>query len=198
MLHQRDWILILGVMGAFTLSCSKQEPVQQSAVERGKYLVVRGGCHDWHTPKVPGPNGAPVLDTTKLLSGHPADLPAPSWSPSDLKQKGVAAATNTSLTAWAGPWGVSFATNLTPDKESGIAEWSEEMFIQVARTGKHQGQANGRDILPPMPWFNMKDLSEADLKAMWAYLWSIPPVKNNVPLPLLPGAAAQGAEQPGR
>jgi hypothetical protein len=88
---------------------------------------------------------------------------------------------------------VSFAANLTPDKDTGIAEWSEQMFMQMARTGKHQGQPNGRDILPPMPWFNLKDLSDADLRAMWSYLRSIPPVKNRVPLPLLPRAGEQGA-----
>jgi hypothetical protein len=75
---------------------------------------------------------------------------------------------------------------LTPDKDTGIGEWSEEMFMQVARTGKHQGQPNGRDILPPMPWSSMKDLTDADLKAIWAYLKSLPPVKN-------PGAAAGAA-----
>ena len=172
----------------FAGSCSKPDTAQQNSVERGKYLLTFGGCHDCHTPKVQGPNGAPTLDAAKLLSGHPENLPPPSWSPKDMKEKGVAVATNEPLTAWAGPWGVSFAINLTPDKETGIAEWSEAMFIQVARTGKHQGQPNGRDILPPMPWFNMKDLSEADLKAIWAYLRSIPPVKNRVPLPLLPNA----------
>lgn len=184
--------LALSLLVALGAACSKQETAQQSAVERGRDLVTFGGCHDCHTPKIQGPEGALVLDTTRLLSGHPAELPPPSWAPSDLQQKGVAAATNAGLTAWAGPWGVSFAINLTPDKETGIAEWSEEMFIRMARTGKHQGQPNGRDILPPMPWFNMKGLSDGDLKAMWAYLRSLPAVKNEVPLPLLPNAAGAG------
>ena len=60
------------------------------------------------------------------------------------------------------------------------------MFIQARRTGKHQGQPGGRDILPPMPWFNYKQASEEDLKAMWAYLRSLPPVKNQVPFPVPP------------
>jgi hypothetical protein len=114
----------------------------------------------------------------------------PSWSPEDLQRKGVMAATNDSLTAWAGPWGVSFAINLTPDNDTGIGEWSEEMFIRMARTGKHQGQPNGRDILPPMPWFNLKGLTDADLKAIWAYLRSLPPVKNQIPLPVMPSVSA--------
>src|SRR5258706_15097575 len=94
-------------------------------------------------------------------------------------------------TAWGGPWGVSFAINLTPDKETGIAEWSEDHFIQSMRTGKHQGQANGRDILPPMPWENTKAMTDDDLKAGYAYLRSIPAVKNQVPLPVPPAAAGK-------
>lgn len=137
----------------------------------------------------------PVFDTSRLLSGHPENAPAPSWSPEDNERKGVVAATNEALTAWAGPWGVSFAINFTPDKETGIAEWSEEMFVQMARTGKHQGQPNGRDILPPMPWFNMKDLTEADLKAIWAYLRSLPPVKNQAPFPVPPPPKSQSASK---
>jgi hypothetical protein len=142
-------------------ACAKEQTATQTPIERGKYLVTFGGCHDCHTPKMPGPNGAPVPDATKLLAEHPENLPASSWSPEDIERKGVVAATNSSLTAWAGPWGVSFAINLTPDKTTGIGEWSEENFIQMARTGRHQGQPNGRDILPPMPWFNMKDLTDA-------------------------------------
>jgi hypothetical protein len=67
-----------------------------------------------------------------------------------------------------------------------IGEWSEENFIQAMRTGKHQGQPNGRDILPPMPWFNLKDLTDGDLKAIWAYMRSLPPIKNQVPFPGAP------------
>ena len=193
MFYSAKFLVVFLITTMLFLGCSKQESVQQTATERGKYLVTLGGCNDCHTPKVQGPNGVPMLDETRLLSGHPENLPPPSWSSKDMKEKGVAVATNGSLTAWAGPWGVSFAANLTPDKDTGIAEWSEQMFMQMTRTGKHQGQPNGRDILPPMPWFNLKDLSDADLRAMWSYLRSIPPVKNRVPLPLLPRAAEQSA-----
>jgi hypothetical protein len=116
------------------------------------------------------------------------------WTPEDAKQRNVLATTNDMLTAWAGPW-VSFAGNLTPDNATGIGEWSEAGFIQMARTGKHQGQPNGRDILPPMPWFNMKDLTDADLKAIWAYLRSIPPVKNQVPFPIPPPAQVNPSQK---
>ena len=190
MFRVRTYVSIL-LLGSVFYACSKEQAPVQSPVERGKYLVELGGCHDCHTPKIPGAGGMPILDTSKLLAGHLENTPVPSWSPQDLQKKQVTAATNGSFTAWAGPWGVSFAINLTPDKETGIAEWSEESFIQMARTGKHQGQPNGRDILPPMPWFNIKDLTDADLKAIWAYLRSLPPIKNKIPLPLLPAAQVQ-------
>ena len=104
----------------------------------------------------------------------------------------TAAATNT---AWAGPWGVSFTANLTPDEDTGIGAWSEDIFIATLRTGKHWGQS--RQILPPMPWFNYGKMSDDDLKAVYAYLRSIPPVKNRVPTPLPPGRRAGGEERMG-
>jgi mono/diheme cytochrome c family protein len=158
------------------------------AVKRGEYLATIADCHDCHTPKIQGPGGAPALDTTRLLSGHPENLPYPTWTPEDLQQRNALALTNPMLTAWAGPWGVSFTANLTPDKETGIGEWSENTFIQAIRTGKHQGQPNGRDILPPMPVEFLKQATDEDLKAIWAYLRSLPPVKNRVPFPVPPGA----------
>lgn len=182
--------LLSGMVVIGLLGCAKQETPVQTPVERGKYLAALGGCSDCHTPKVPGPGGAPVPDSARLMSGHPQDLPYPKWTPEDGQKNNVAATTNSMFTAWAGPWGVSFAINLTPDRETGIGEWKEETFIQAIRTGKHQGQPSGRDILPPMPWFDMKDLTDADMKAIWAYLWSLPPIKNQAPLPIPPAPAS--------
>lgn len=159
-------------------------------VARGKYLVIVTGCNDCHTPTVPGPGGAPVPDEKRLRSGHPQALEYPQWTPEDLKVRHSSALVGPMLTAWAGPWGVSFAANITPDKETGIGEWSEGTFIRAMRTGKHQGQRDGRDILPPMPWAEIKAATDDDLKAMWAYLRSIPPVKNGVPFPQPPASVA--------
>ena len=185
-------VIIVSAMLLVTtvFGCGQNAALNESSVERGKYLVALGGCNDCHTPKVPGPGGAPEPDAKRLLSGHPENAPHPVWTPEDSKRN-VLVTTNEMLTAWAGPWGVSFASNLTPDKETGIEEWSEATFIQVVRSGKHQGQPNGRDILPPMPWFNMKDLSEA----IWAYLRSIPPVENQVPFPIPPAASANAVSK---
>jgi hypothetical protein len=124
-------------------------------------------------------------DTTRHLAGHPAGMVYPTWSPAD-GQRGAIALGNPFLTAWAGPWGVSFAPNLTPDKATGLGEWTEEAFMQAIRTGKHQGQPNGREILPPMPWHAYRHLTDDDLKALWTYLRSIPAVANEVPTPVPP------------
>jgi hypothetical protein len=88
------------------------------------------------------------------------------------------------FTAWAGPWGVSFATNLTPDKDTGVGNWTAEMFVKTIRTGKHLGV--GRDLLPPMPWPDFARMTDADLEAIFAYLQSLKPIKNRVPAPLPP------------
>jgi len=170
----------------FLLFEAQTATLDKSPVERGKYLVTIGGCNDCHTPKIMGADGNPMDDPKRILSGHPHDLPFPTWTPQDMKQRNSLAMVDPSFTAWSGPWGVSFTANLTPDKETGLGEWNEETFIQALRTGKHQGQPNGRDILPPMPWFNYKNLSDDDIKAVWAYLRSLPAVKNQVPTPIPP------------
>ena len=190
-------ILAAGLMAAQFMGCEQKPGAASEAkidlVARGKYLVTVGGCHDCHSPKVFGPQGEPIPDSTRLLSGHPAELPYPNWTPADLQQRNGITLSTPMLTAWAGPWGVSFAANLTPDTSTGIGEWTEETFIRTLRTGKHQGQPNGRMILPPMPWYNFAQMTDSDLKAVWAYLRSIPPVKNQVPFPVPPGASSVAA-----
>lgn len=170
-------------------SCAKEQPapVAASPVERGAYLVALGGCDHCHTPKVMTPQG-PAPDTTRLLSGHPADVPAAPVPPGALSPAGWMAMTNGHMTAWVGPWGVSFAANLTPDP-SGLGSWTEDQFIQAMRTGKHVGV--GRPLLPPMPWQSVGGLSDEDIRAIWAYLRSIPPVANNVPVPLPPAGGGR-------
>ncbi len=92
------------------------------------------------------------------------------------------------MTAWVGPWGTSFTANLTPDPETGLGRWTEKDFIQTIRTGRHLGR--GRPVLPPMPIPVYSQMTDADLKAIYAYLRTIPPIRNKVPDPLPPAAAA--------
>jgi len=191
-MRKRFTVLLVLFFAAGFIGCEKKTEIDP--VAHGKYLANLGGYHDCHTPKLFGPGGMPLPDTTRMLAGHPADAPFPTWTPDDMQQRNALALTNPMLTAWAGPWGVSFGINLTSDNETGIGEWTEEAFMSAMRTGKHQGQPTGRDILPPMPWQSLAQATDSDLKALWAYLRSIPAVKNQVPLPVPPAAAPMPAQ----
>jgi mono/diheme cytochrome c family protein len=188
----------IAVAGSLTATTAKRQAAknekaaqlaaQQAVVKRGEYLVNIGGCNDCHTPFKMGPNG-PEPDRTRLLSGHPEALVMP---PAPKLPEGpwvwLGAGTNT---AFAGPWGVSYAANLTPERLTGIGIWNEETFIRTIRTGRHWGVS--RPILPPMPWQNVRGLSDSDLKAVFAYLRSIKPIKNQVPDAILAPPPAKPA-----
>ena len=156
-------------------------PAVSAMVARGEYLVRIMDCSGCHTPWAVGPQG-PAPDSSRLLSGHPQDLampPAPALGQGPWVWTG--AGTNT---AFGGPWGVSFAANLTPDRETGLGTWDEATFIAAMRSGRHEGQ--GRPILPPMPWPAYGSATDEDLGAMFAYLQSIPAQRNRVPQPVEP------------
>lgn len=156
---------------------SAPSPAAQVAdpVERGRYLVTVTGCNDCHTPFKMGEHG-PEPDMTRMLAGHPQNLAMPPAPAAQGPWIWSGAATNT---AFAGPWGVSYASNLTPEPNTGLGIWTEDLFIKALRTGKHWGQA--RPILPPMPWQGYARMTDDDLKAIYAYLRTIPPVVNTVP-----------------
>lgn len=150
-------------------------------VKRGEILVTVGGCHDCHTPKKLTPTG-PVPDLDRALSGHPQDIVVTAPNPV-AKGSLWTTSTNDTLTAWSGAWGVSFAANLTPDKETGLG-MTERNFVIALKTGSHLGTA--RPILPPMPWEWYSKLPDDELKAIYAYLQTIPAIKNQVPPPIPP------------
>src|SRR3989304_1200457 len=122
--------------------------IKQELIKRGEHLVRFGGYNDCHAPKVLTHNG-PVPDKERLLSGHPSDSKFSTIGFS-LVESGNWILFSPDLTLAVGPWGVTFATNLTPDKQTGIGLWIEEIFINSMRTGKHMDA--GPPILPPMPW----------------------------------------------
>jgi hypothetical protein len=167
---------------------SKEEKVlsKKEQIQRGEYLVEFGGCNDCHSPKVMTAMG-PVPDTTRLLSGNPQDQPITDIDPALLASKAWIH-TNMNTTAWIGPWGISYTANLTPDPETGLGNWTEDLFIKALRTGKHMGV--GRPILPPMPWQGISQLNDNDLKCIFAYLHSIKPIHNKVPDPVSPDMMA--------
>jgi hypothetical protein len=88
------------------------------------------------------------------------------------------------FTAWSGPWGITYAINLTPDQNTGIGIWTDDMFVKALKTGRHMGAA--RPILPPMPWQAFRNLTEDDLRSIFAYPRTIPAVHNRVPEPVPP------------
>lgn len=168
-----------------TIAVLQQPALDPARVQRGEYLVSAMGCHDCHTPWKLGPRG-PEPDMSRALTGHPADMVMPPPKLPEGPWLWMGAATNT---AFAGPWGVSFTANLTPDDETGLGKWTEDMFITALRTGRHEGK--GRPILPPMPWPMIRNLNDDDLKGIFAYLQSLKPVRNRVPAPVDPPEAGR-------
>jgi mono/diheme cytochrome c family protein len=174
-------LALLALPATLLLTASRTgETAKAVQVARGKYLVSFGACNDCHTPLKFTEKG-PVPDLSRMLSGHPESTKLP---PPDLKPGAWFAAT-AGMTAWAGPWGISYASNLTPEANTGLGIWTEQMFVTAMRTGKHMG--SGREILPPMPWQCVSQLTDDDLKAVYAYLRTVPPVMNHVPNPVAPG-----------
>lgn len=157
----------------------------ESQVKWGEHLITIGGCNDCHTPKKMTPMG-PDNDSSLLLSGHPANMPPPDVDRKAMESKGYAI--TQTLTAWVGPWGISYAANLTSDS-SGIGDWNEDRFILCLREGKWEGLAGSRQLLPPMPWAGIKLMSDDELKAIFAYLKSTKPIKNIVPVAAAPVSA---------
>ena len=180
-----QWILFLVSVSLFASQTVLAESGGSGTgqVSRGEHLATFGGCNDCHTPKVMTPDG-PRPDAARLLSGHRAEVHLPPVPAGVLGSPPWGVIATNELTAWAGPWGISFAANLTPDKATGLGGWTAEQFVKTMRTGKHLGV--GRPVLPPMPIADIAGLSDQDLKALFAYLKSLRPVVNQVPPPVPP------------
>ncbi len=175
--------------------CGDQEPTalaakaetghavaEEDLAKRGENLVTIMGCHDCHSPKRMGPQG-PEIIPEKMLSGYPGDQPSPKVNASALGEGWAMFAPD--LTAAVGPWGVSFAANITSDG-TGIGNWSLDQFRKAFTEGKSKGLDANRPLLPLMPWFNYTNIEDQDLEAIFAYLKSTNPVRNVVPQPIPP------------
>jgi mono/diheme cytochrome c family protein len=149
-----------------------------SAVARGKYLVIFGSCTDCHTPG--SFFGKP--DMSKFLGGSDVGFAIPGL-------------------------GVFVAPNLTPDKQTGLGNWTEQQIVTALTTGK---TPDGRTLAPIMPWHAYANLTKSDALAIAAYLKSLPPVSNQVGGPyspsqtpkefvmaVIPPAVYMGLPQPG-
>ncbi len=148
-----------------------------SQVKWGESMVKIGGCHDCHTPKKMGPNG-PENDMSMMLSGHPANMPATDFDVKEAATKGLIV--TQTFTSWTGPWGITYAVNLTSDS-TGIGGWKEEQFLKCLQEKKWMGLEGTRPLMPPMSMMPATEMSDDELKAIFAYLKTTPPVKNVVP-----------------
>lgn len=74
-----------------------------------------------------------------------------------------------------GPWGEVASANITPDP-SGISYYDEALFLQVMRTG----HVRARKLNSIMPWGYFRNMTDEDLKAIFAYLRTLTPVKHRV------------------
>jgi mono/diheme cytochrome c family protein len=200
----RTLSLVIAVgLPVFIISCNNEEKKEKEGgmedhkmmsnedmIKRGDYLMITAGCHDCHSPKKFGPHGEMMLDSTRLLSGHPESMPMPPVNIKSL-EPGQWMSLSGDLTAFVGPWGMSYTANLTPDSATGIGAWNESQFINTIRNGKHLG--DGRPVMPPMPWQFIARMTDDDLKAIYAFLKSLPAVKNAVHPPYSPDEVKQMA-----
>lgn len=188
----RKKILTLAALTAITsiafIACSdgnakeKKESIAMTdaeKIQRGSYLVNAIGCDDCHSPKRMGAHEPEIIPELRF-SGYPSSAPIQKADTNVVKQGWMLFGPD--LTTAVGPWGQSFAANLTSDS-TGIGLWTEAQFIKALREGKYKGMDNTRPLLPPMPWFVYKNMTDDDLKSIFAFLKSTKPVKNVVPAP---------------
>ena len=132
--------------------------------------------------------GMPVPDMSRMLSGHPEGAPEPAAAPAG-HDMGVIGATMTSFRL---PFGTVFTANLTPDPDTGLGSWTEEMFVRAVRTGPPHGRQRAGRSCRRCPGRTSAQQSDDDLKAIFAYLRSIPAIRNDVPAPKVPDAVMDG------
>ena len=155
-IQTRAWTLpMIAVAGvALLTACGPSAPTAGDKLKRGEYLVAVGSCADCHTPGVM--LGKPEMD--KLFSGGNVGFQVPEL-------------------------GVHFPPNLTPDKETGLGNWSDEDIAKAIRTGV---RPDGRQLSPVMPYGWYAKLTDEDALAMAAFLKSLAPISNKVPGPFGP------------
>jgi cytochrome c553 len=161
-------LALAGTLLVRGITAAPDAPRSSERIKRGAYLVAIAGCEDCHSPKIDAQGN---FDPKRTLAGRPITTAPPLQAEGEIR-------VSLDLTAWAGPWGNSYAANLTPDKETGIgARYTEAAFLKTLRSGK---KPEGEDLLPPMPWTAYRHMTDEDLKAVYAYLTSLKPVNNFV------------------
>ena len=167
------FIFSLILIMTFATSAGASPNNQDDTLQQGKYIATIAGCTECHTPlkaEYQDPtkytleqlqtisfNAIAALDETKLLSGGRAfDL---------------------------GPAGILFTRNLTPDKETGLGDWTDEQIKIAVKTGVSH---DGKVLFPVMPYHVYNGMADADMEAVVAYLRSVNAVSNQVPESTIP------------
>ena len=147
-------LAVLGISAALAALSATDASAASRQVERGKYLVKLGGCMDCHTPGYF--LGKP--DMARYLGGSEVGFDMPGL-------------------------GTFYGPNLTPDKETGLGNWTTQQIVTALTTGVRPDK---RALAPIMPWQALSKLTKSDVNAIAAYLKSVPPVKNKAPGPFGP------------
>lgn len=137
----------------------------EAAAAQGRYLVGLLGCASCHT------DGALIgkPDPGKTLAGSRIGI----------------AYSNPMMNEFPG---AVYPPNLTPDKETGLGEWSVDDIVTLLRSGKTR---HGRQTMAIMPWNSYAQLSGDDARAIASYLKSLAPIKHAVPRQVMPGNPAK-------
>jgi len=124
---------------------SAGQTADQRMLERGRYVVVTGGCNDCHTPGYPESGGK--TPQSEWLTGSPV--------------------------GFQGQWGTSYPANLRLTVQS----MSEAQWLKEARAERR----------PPMPWFGLAAMTDADLRAMYRFIRGLGPKGAPAPAYVPPG-----------
>ena len=149
---RRSVVLLVAIAITASLVHSRGVRAESAQVVRVAYLVQFGGCGDCHTPG--HFFGKP--DTSRLLGGSDVGFEVP-----DL--------------------GIFVGPNLTPDRDTGLGNWTKEEIITAMQTGV---RPDGRMLAPIMPWGAYAGLAHSDADAIAEYLRSLPPVNHKVSGPI--------------
>jgi mono/diheme cytochrome c family protein len=145
--HKWLYSLLLPLV-LFSLSAPAAEaPTDKKTLERGRYLIVAGGCNDCHTPGYPESDGK--TPQAEWLTG--------------------------SVVGFQGPWGTSYPVNL----RLAVQNQSEAQWLARVR----------QSMRPPMPWFNLRAMTDADLVAMYRFIRGMGPAGEPAPAAAAPGVA---------
>src|SRR5262245_9784458 len=144
----------MGAAAAAGYGMSRGLGAEDEQVTRGKYLVQLAGCTDCHTPGYFF--GKP--DMARYLGGSDMGVEVPGL-------------------------GIFVGRNITPDKDTGLGNWTNEQITTAIQTGV---RPDGRILAPIMPWRAYAVMTKSDAAAVVAFLKSLPPVSNKVPGPFGP------------